>query len=52
MPAHWWVQLGLVPVVGRAMSSGVFRGGCELCTALGSLSADGWGCSYPAVCLA
>ena len=34
------------PLVGRAISRGVFRGGCEL-----SLSADGWGC-VPAGCLA
>ena len=30
MPAHWWVELGLVHLVGRAMSRGVFRGGCGL----------------------
>ena len=27
MPAHSWVELGLVHLVGRAMSKGVFRGG-------------------------
>ena len=43
MHAHWWVELGLVPVVDRAMSRCVFRGGCELSTTLGTLSADGWG---------
>ena len=42
--AHWWVELGLVPLVGRAMSRGVFIGGCELSVALSTLSADGWGC--------
>ena len=26
------------------ISRGVFRGGCELSTTLGRLSADGWGC--------
>ena len=40
MPARWWAELGLGPLVGRAMS----RGGCELRKSLGSLSADGWGC--------
>ena len=41
-PAHWWVELGLVPLMGRAMSRGLFRGGCALWTSLGRLSADGW----------
>ena len=36
------MELGLVPLVGRAMSKGVFRGGCEIRMTLGSLSADGW----------
>ena len=44
MPAYWWVELGLVPLVGRAVSRGVFIGGCELSMALGTLSADGWVC--------
>ena len=44
MPAHWCVELGLVPLVGRAMSRDVFSGGCGLRKTLGSLSADGWGC--------
>lgn len=53
MPSHWWAELGLVPLVGRAMSSCVFRGGSELSMALGSLSAVGGRgvgglCSYPA----
>ena len=43
MPAHWWVELGLLPLVGRAISRGVFRGGYGLRKALSSLSADGWG---------
>ena len=44
VPAHWWVELGLVPLMGRAMSRGVFSGDCELSATLGSLTADGWGC--------
>ena len=40
----WWVGLDLVFVVGRAASSGVFWGVCELCMILGSLSANGWLC--------
>ena len=26
VPAHWWVELGLAPLVGRAVSRGVFIG--------------------------
>ena len=44
MPSLWWVELGLVPLVDRAMSSGVFWGVCQLSMTLASLSADGWGC--------
>lgn len=44
MPAQWWVVLGLVPLMSRTMSRYTFRGGCELSMALGTLSADGWGC--------
>ena len=44
MPVFWMVGLDLVPVVGRAMSGGVFWGVCELSMTLGSLSANGWGC--------
>ena len=44
VPAHWWVELALTPVVGRAVSWGMFRGGCALRTTLGSCSADRWGC--------
>ena len=44
MPAHWWVELGLVLLLGRTMSRSVLRGCFELSTALGTLSADGWGC--------
>ena len=44
MPVLWWVELSLVPLMGRAVSGGVFWGVCELSTTLGSLSIDGWGC--------
>ena len=44
MPAHWWMELGLGPLVGSSMSRGVSRGGCGLRKPLSSLSADGWGC--------
>ena len=44
MPAHWCVELGLVLLVGRAVSRGMFRGICALRMTLGSLSANGWGC--------
>ena len=37
MSSHWWVELGLVPLVARALSRSVFRGGCQLHTTLGSL---------------
>ena len=43
MPAHWWVELGLVPLVGRAMSRCMSRDDFGLRTTLGSLSVDGWG---------
>ena len=36
--------LDLVFLVGRAVSSGVFRGVCELTMILGSLSANGCSC--------
>ena len=41
MPAHWWVELGLFPLVGRAVSHGVFWGGCEFSMTLDSLSSNG-----------
>ena len=41
VPAHWWVQLGLVPLVGRAVSQGMFRGSCWLRITLGSLKLIG-----------
>ena len=40
-PAHRWLKLGLVPLVGRAMTRGVFIGDCKLSVALGTLSDDG-----------
>lgn len=42
LPAHWWLELDLVPLVGRAMSRHVR--GSWLKTTLGSLSVNGWGC--------
>ena len=44
MPAHWCMELGLVPLVGRALSRGVFNGSYGLRKTLGCLSADAWGC--------
>ena len=40
-PIHQWLKLGLVPLVGRAMTRGVFIGDCKLSVALGTLSDDG-----------
>ena len=37
------MELGLVPLVGRAMLWDMFWSDCELSMTLGSLSADGWG---------
>ena len=39
--ASWWVDLGLDPLVGKAMSRGGSRGGCGLRKSLGYLSANG-----------
>ena len=44
LPAHWWVELDLGPLVGRAMSRGMSRGDCGLRKSLGNLPVDGWGC--------
>ena len=44
VPAQWWVELGLGPLVGRAVSMDVSRGGYGLRKPLGSLTADGWDC--------
>ena len=40
MPAFWWVELDLFPLVDRAMSGGVFWGVCGLSMTLDRLSAD------------
>ena len=40
VPAHWWVELGPRPLVGRGMS----RGGSRHRKSLGSPSTHGWGC--------
>ena len=42
--AHWWVELGLVLLVGRAVSKGVSVGSCGLGMTLGIVSAGGWDC--------
>ena len=44
MPVFWCMELNLVPLVGRATSSGEFWGLCDLIMILGSLSVNGWGC--------
>ena len=44
MPVFWWVRLGLVFLVGRIVSGGVFWSVCKLIMIFGSLSANGWGC--------
>ena len=43
MAAHSWVELGLCPLVGRAVSRDMSRGGFGL-KSLGILSYNGWGC--------
>ena len=45
--SYWWVELGFVPLVGRAMSRGVFVGGYCVRRTLDSLSADEWVCVPP-----
>ena len=44
MPVLWWVELSLVPLMGRTTLEGVLLGVCELSITLGILSADAWGC--------
>ena len=44
MPAFWWVELSLFPLLSRVVSDGVFWGVCELSMTLGNLSANGWVC--------
>ena len=47
MPAHWWVELCLVSLVGTAVSRGVIRGFYGLRKTLSSLSAYGWDLFLP-----
>ena len=44
MPVFWGMKLGLVFLVGRSTSGGVYLGVCGLIMILGSLSANGWCC--------
>ena len=44
MPAHWYVELILIPLVGGAFSLGEIRGSCVPGVSLGSLFTDGWDC--------
>ena len=44
VPVFWWMRLYLIFLVGKTVSSGVFRHVCDLIMILGSLSANGWGC--------
>ena len=46
VPAHWWVELGLDPLLGMAVLEdgiSVSRGDCGVGKSLSSLSADRWG---------
>ena len=38
MPSQWWIELGRLLLVVRALSKGVFKDGCWLIVTLGSLS--------------
>ena len=49
MYAHWWVEVGLVPLVDRTMSRDVFRGSQGLKTTFGSLSVMGQAVAWPEV---
>lgn len=52
VPAVWWVELSLFPLMGRATFSGMFWSVCELSMTLGRFSADGFRlCSCLASCL-
>ena len=44
MPAHWWVELGLVPLMGRARPRVMFKVSCGFRRTLSSLPDDGWDC--------
>lgn len=49
VPACWWVELGTMHLMGRALS----RSGCRLRRFLGRLPVDGCGCFlHPDSCLA
>ena len=52
MPVFWWMRLDLAFLLGNTTASGVFWSVCELSMILGSLSANGWLCSWLASCLA
>ena len=43
MPAVWWVELSLIPLMGRATLNSVLWGLCERSMTLGRFSADVWG---------
>ena len=43
MPAHCWVELILIPLVGGAVSLDEVRGSCVPEGSLGSLFPEGWG---------
>ena len=44
MPAHWYRELILIPLVGGALSLDGISCGCVPKGSLGSLFTDGWGC--------
>ena len=44
VPAHSWLELSLAPLVSRAISRGMSRGGCGIRKSLGCLSVDEWDC--------
>ena len=44
MPAHCWVELILIPLVGGAVSLDEVRGSCVPEGSLGSLFTEGRGC--------
>lgn len=43
-PTPKWMELGISPLVGRAVSRGVCGCSCGIRKSLSSLSADEWGC--------
>lgn len=42
LPFHCWEEMGLIPLVVKAMSRGEFSCGYKFMAALGSLSTNGW----------